>query len=75
MKRRHFGILMVITSAILLLPCVLMVFAPLIARAFFHGYYSLTADTKAIQEGLTVAMLGGAGFVGGMWLIHANKSN
>ena len=72
-SRRIVGIGLVVVSVAALVPSILVIFAPVIATLFFHGYYSLTADTRALQELSATAMLGGAGLVGGIWLAKSAR--
>ena len=73
MKRKLLGIVLIIASLILLLPTTLVFYAPFIARVFFHGSYSITADTEGLQEEALAAMACGAGLVGGVWLLRSSR--
>lgn len=70
-RARHWtGLAVIALSVLALLPCIFAALAPPIAHLFFHGHYSLTANTGAIQEGLALAMFGGGGLVGGIWMVR-----
>jgi hypothetical protein len=67
---------LIVAGAILLTFPILVIAAPIIAKVAFHGFYSLTLDTLAAQELAAVGALGGAGFVGGLWMLsRARISN
>jgi hypothetical protein len=75
MKRRRFlGIVLTACSTLLLVPTVLVVLAPIFAHMFFNGYYILTLNTRAAQELAVIAMFGGGGLVGGIWILTTTKA-
>lgn len=75
-SRRVLGLLLVLVSVALLLPYVVMISAPIIGFLFFHESYAHSSDFLTKAEGWLESMLGGAGLVGGIWIMRgAAKSN
>ena len=66
---------MVLVSIFLLIGPILVFIAPILASLVFNGWYSLSMDTRGAQALAISGMLGGGGFVGGLWLLSLHKNS